>query len=192
MCASLSVSSYAHVEATPCGLIPKGNPDRKISADSRLISDLRRVNLCFGKTELYHAIAPMIYEIAEEIPRLKRKNHGLDIVTCKRDIEAAFARLFIKPDMIRFIDTELRAEELRRCVDFISGHLCLPFGWVGSHAFFQMFASASGARFKKFGRNRPRWTGASPFNVWTYVDDAMLSWESKKGWATVFVDGVVL
>ena len=95
ICTSKTVSTKDAAEATPCCLIPKRNPDRTISADSRLISDLRRVNLGFAKSELYPVIVPMIYEIIEEILRLKRKNPGLEVVTCKRDVDSAFTRIYI-------------------------------------------------------------------------------------------------
>ena len=135
VCTSQTVSVDDAVEATPCCLIPKRNPDRAISADSRLISDLRRVNLGFNKSELYPVVVPMIYDIIEEILRLNRKNPGLEVVTCKRDVDSAFTRIYINPDVIRLITTEFRAEDLGWTEDLICGHLCLPFGWVGSPAF---------------------------------------------------------
>lgn len=112
MCASLTAPLNDDLEATPCGLIPNRNPDRAICADTRLISDLRRINLGFTKSELYPSIVPMVYELAEEILRLKRRNPGIDAVTCKRDIDAAFTGVSINPDMTRLITTELRAEGL--------------------------------------------------------------------------------
>ena len=139
----------------------------------RLISDLRHVNLGFDKTELYHAMVPTIYELVEEILKLKRKNPGLGVATCKRNIEEAFARVFINPDLIRLIATEFRSQDLGWRGDLICGHLFLPFGWVGSPAYFQMFANAPDARFRKFGSNHARWTSTMPSKVWTYVDDAM-------------------
>ena len=135
ICTSQTVGNNSAVEATPCCLIPKRNPDRTISADTRLISDLRRANLGFGKAEMYPVIAPMIYEIIEEVLKLKRKNPGLEVVTCKRGVDAAFTRIYITPDMIRLITTEFRAEDIGWNEDLICGHLCLPFGWIGSPAF---------------------------------------------------------
>lgn len=131
LCTSATVSINDDLETTPRNLVPKRNPDRAISADMRLISDLRKVDLGFGKSELYLAIAPSIYELLEEILKLKRKKPGLDVVTCKRDIDAALTRVFINPDLIRLISTEFRSTDLNWGDDLICGHLCLPFGWVG-------------------------------------------------------------
>ena len=60
------------VETTPTTLAPERNPDRTLSADRRLISDLRRVNIHFDSKDCYPVVVPTVNQLADEILRLER------------------------------------------------------------------------------------------------------------------------
>ena len=62
----------SQVEATPSTLVPKRNPDRSRSSETRAISHLRRINLYFGNSEIYPAELPTVRDLANRIVALKR------------------------------------------------------------------------------------------------------------------------
>ena len=59
------------VGPTPSGMARKRNPDRARSSDCRLISEIRRINLCLRKDEMYRILSPTVYGRDEEILRSK-------------------------------------------------------------------------------------------------------------------------
>ena len=62
----------AQVEAAPSTLVPKRNPNRSRSSEKRATSDLRRINLYFGNSEIYPAELPTVSDLAKRIVALKR------------------------------------------------------------------------------------------------------------------------
>ena len=95
-----AVPYLERVEATPTASVPKRGPDLLPSGKVRAISDMRRINLSLAKYDVYAVTVPQIQEIAEKIIAIHKLYHGIKVDTCKRDIDAAFKRVMLHPDVI--------------------------------------------------------------------------------------------
>ena len=100
--------------AQPCStsVVHKRLPDRTLSADFRAISDLRRVNLGFDVEQFYPVVTPMVVQIVQRIMKLKMVYPSLPLMICKRDIDSAFHKVFVRPDLRKLLCHELDVSDL--------------------------------------------------------------------------------
>ena len=82
----------------PTATAEKKNPDRTISNDRRILWDGSRVNLYTPKCDYYRPGYVKIEDIVQEISRLSRSYHGVDILINNLDIKSAFKPVRIHPD----------------------------------------------------------------------------------------------
>ena len=61
---------------------------------------MERINPILTKYDVYAATVPQIQEISEKIIALAKLYHGIKIDTCKLDIDAAFMRDYLLPDVL--------------------------------------------------------------------------------------------
>ena len=131
-----AVKPNTPVMATPTTTAVKKLPDRTVSTDVRIISDLRLPNLYCDKNSYPPVYLADISEIAERAVTLKRTWPNIDVVCCKRDIDAAFKRARTHPDMCVMLCAEFRGEHFALDGNIYFMYLTLPFGWGGSPAYF--------------------------------------------------------
>ena len=84
---------------TPATTAVEKLPDRTISADVRIISDLRLTNLLFAKEDYPAAHMTNKVEIAEGAVSSRRTWPQTEVVCCNRDFDDAFKRVRTHPDM---------------------------------------------------------------------------------------------
>ena len=125
--------------STPTTTVRKRMPDRTMSDDFRIISDLRYPNFSCDKAGCPEVKTTDIRSIAEKAVAMKTKWPHVEIQCNKSDIEAAFKRSKVHPDVCAILCTEFKRnlmgiEDDDATVLFL--HLTLPFGWRGSPAYF--------------------------------------------------------
>ena len=137
---------------TASGLAAKKNPDRALCDDTRLISDLGAVNFGFDIDELFTVWVPsIIIDILEEIHRRRRRLPMMTATLRKRDIGGTFSRIFIRPDLSRLMMTEMDGRLLGLDDNVMVIYLLLPFGWVSSPSYFQLFGISILALRESYG-----------------------------------------
>ena len=52
-------------------------------------------------------------------------------------------------------------------------HLALPFGWLASPSFYQLFAESATLHRANLAPINPEWNGSDTFRKFTFVDDSM-------------------
>lgn len=80
---------------------------------------------------MYPIPATLVYESAEDIARLKRKNRWADVLTRRRDISGEFDCLILFADVINLITTGRPEEDALLHADIAVGQLRLLLGRVG-------------------------------------------------------------
>ena len=152
--------------ATPTTTAVKKLPDRSISKDFRIISDLRYTNLFRMKSEYPDVQVTDIIQLAERAVSVKRKWSGLLSRCTKRDIDSAFKRIRVHTDMSLILCAEFRerfftaartGEEKETEESIIFLYLVLPFGWRASPGYFSLVGNAITRAHAEFGpRNRKK------------------------------------
>ena len=160
-------------EPTPTASVPKRGADRKLTGKTRTISDMRRVNLGLSKYDVYAVTVPQIQEIVEEIIALRRLYHGIRIETCKRDIEAAFKRIYLHPDLVNIACHEFKAEFAYTSDDVLVGFLRSPFGFSGIPGMPQVATDAIKAVHRRTGSSTPERDGDHAFDCHIFADDGI-------------------
>ena len=117
--------------ATPTTTAQKRMPGRTLSSYFRIISDLRYTNLFFRKADYPEVKMTDIEKIADKVIATKMRWRGIPILCTKRDIDSAFKRASVHPDMCAILCTEFSANQLGlvnggETVIFL--YLALPFG----------------------------------------------------------------
>ena len=69
--------------------------------------------------------------------------------------------------------TELDGKELGLDDNITISHLVLPFGWIASPSYFQLFGTAIQALRESYGLDDVGWSGSGHFSSFIYVDDAI-------------------
>ena len=167
----------ARRQPCPTSAVQKKLPDRSLSVDFRVISDLRRVNLGFDVEQFFPVVTPNIVQVAQGILKLKAVFPSPPVHICKRDIDSAFHRVFIHPDLCKLLRHEFTAMDLgltNATYETINcSFLVLPFGWIGSPFYFALMTEAIMAIHANFRPSQPRWSGSERFSCFLYVDDAI-------------------
>ena len=168
----------APIIATPTTTVQKKLPDRTMSDDFRIISDLRLPNLFCEKDDYREVKKADIRQIAERAVAMKLKWPNLKILRSKRDIDAAFRRVKVHADMIDILRTEFSATKLgiednEATVMFL--YLTLPFGWRASPSYFSQIGEGITIAHHPFisqGENRD---GADFPSSLLFADDAIFA-----------------
>lgn len=85
--------------STHTATVQKRLPDRTMSDDFRIISDIRLTNLFCNKSHYPDVKMNDTRWIAEKAVALKTKRRRIEIQRNKRDVGAAFKRVKLHPDM---------------------------------------------------------------------------------------------
>ena len=93
--------------SAPMGAVAKQNPDRSISEEVRPIHDQREPNEQCDKEEHPPALQPTHAQIARQILWWKHRYPGITVLLAKRDISGAFRLLWVDPEDIELLATEL-------------------------------------------------------------------------------------
>ena len=97
----------------------------------------------------------------------------MKVLLCKRDIEGAFNRIFIRPDLSKLMMPELEGARLGFNQNVVVSHLVLPPGWIDSPAYFQLAGVAIQALHESYGVEDQGWSGMGHFSSFIYVGDAI-------------------
>ena len=168
-----AVKPNTAVMATPTTTAVKKLPDRTVSTDVRIISDLRLPNLYCDKNSYPPVYLADISEIAERAVMLKRTWPNIDVVCCKRDIDAAFKRVRTHPDMCVMLCTEFRGEHFALDGNIYFMYLALPFGWRGSPAYFPCIGHGVALAHRNFSPANKIRDGHQDLSSLLFVDDAI-------------------
>ena len=148
-------------------------PGRTLSIDYRIVKDLRQINLGSDKEDFYPVEVVRLADLADRILKLQRQFPTTPVLMTRRDIESAFRRILIRPDLIHIFTTDMPGRMLGRSSDVFMGHLAMPFGWIASPAYFKLHTDAITAAHNYF---RPSQVlgGRERFASFIYVDDCVL------------------
>ena len=123
ICHRDSVLPCEFISASSTGAAPKKNPDRTIYAKVRIISDLRRVNLSIGKTEVFPVTTPSIEQICTRITLLKRLYPDVQIAMAKRGISRAFKLIHAHPQLMSVLCHAFSARGAKTSRDILGCYL---------------------------------------------------------------------
>ena len=166
----------APIIATPTTTVQKKLPGRTLSGDFRIISDLRLPNLFCDKDDYPPVKMADISQISERAVAMKLKWPHVTIMCNTRDIDAAFKRVKVHPDMSVILGTEFSAQKLgmedgESSVLFL--YLTLPFGWRASPSYFSQVGEGVTLAHRAFISSEPKRGGADYFSSLLFVDDAI-------------------
>ena len=170
---SRTISDHDQIVCTPSTLVTKKLPDRTLSTDMRLISDVRLVNNFCDKVDYPQCINPCLGDLATRVEYLDRCFPGIPRRVTKRDVNDAFKRVATHPDCVSILCTEFPGSELGLDFDLIFFWLALPFGWSASPGYFQNCARSVTLLHCLHKPVSPL-TGLLSFASHMFVDDAML------------------
>ena len=139
-------------------------PDRTLSVDYRIVSDLRQINLGNHKEDFYPVEVIKVSDLVQRIVKLQRQFPTSPALMAKRDIASAFRRILLHPDLIHIFTTDIQGDKLGRKHDLFMGHLAMPFGWVASPAYFKIHTDAITALRNHFRPGQGILSGNEKFN----------------------------
>ena len=137
VCTSRTISDYDQIVCTPSTLVTKKMPDRTLSTDMRLISDVRLVNNFCDKVDYPPCINPSLEDLATRVEYIARCFPGIPRRVTKRDVNDAFKRVATHPECVSILCTEFPGGELGLDFDLIFFWVALPFGWSASPGYFR-------------------------------------------------------
>ena len=118
-----------------------------------------------------------VRKVAEKAFAMKMKWPHVPIMCNKRDIDAAFMRVKVHPDMSAILCAEFSAELLGVSDDdtmtVLFLYLTLPFGWRASPAYFSRMGEGLAVAHREFRSHDRNRDGADPFDSQLFVDDAI-------------------
>ena len=154
--------------------VRKKNPDRTLSVDYRILSDLRQINLGDPREDFYPVEVVRLSEIISRILKLTRQFPTLPVLMTKRDIASASRRILLRPVLVQIFTTDIPGSAFARNSDVFFGHLAMPFGWVASPAYFKLHTDAISAMHHYYRPDRCLLSGGERFSSFMYVGDCML------------------
>ena len=125
---------------TPPTLPTKKLPDRALSSEIRLISDVRLIGNFCDKSDYPSRINPSLMDIASRVESLDRNFPGAPRRVAIRDVGDAFKRVAAHPDCASILCTEFDGADLGFPRDIAIFCLALPFGQSASPGYFQACA----------------------------------------------------
>ena len=117
ICESDVASGGDQVVSHSSSVAHKKMPDRALSVDYRIISDLRQINLGHHKEDFYPVEVVKLADMAKRILKLKRQYPSMLILMTKRDVASAFRRILLHPDLIHIFTTDIPGAALDRKAD---------------------------------------------------------------------------
>ena len=163
--------------ATPTTKVNKRTPGRAMSTDFRIISDIRCANL-FCEKEDYPAVnLADIEQIAEKDIATKMRWPHLSILRNKRDVDAAFKRVMVRPDMAAILRTEFQPSILgigdsAENVTYL--YIALPIGWRASHGCFPYVGEGVATAHRDYPPTNPERHGSERLDPRLFVEDTIL------------------
>ena len=137
---SLVISETDKIICCPTTTVRERLPDRRWSEERRSIWGGRFPNLPMPRSDYFAPVLPTTEDIADHIISLKRAYPHVPLKCAKRDIDAAFRQIRLRPDACTLVPTEFCGVHVALDFDLIAGYLVLPFGWTGPPG---VFASIS-------------------------------------------------
>ena len=173
VCSAKTVRDYDQIACTPSTLVTEKMPDRTLSADMRLIPDVRLVNNFRDKEDYPQCAHPTLTDLATRVAYLDRCFPGVPRRVTKRDVVDAFERVSTHPDCVAILRTEFSGQGLGLEYDLIFMWMALPFGWSSSPGYVQ--ASAGPVAFLHCLRKPVSpIDGSLAFASHMFVDGAMI------------------
>ena len=172
VCTQSGLPPNTRILTSPSATVEKKLPDRTLSVERRLIRDGRRVNIHCPKQDYWHLDTPSIHDLAVRAAQIRGEFPGIDIIGTKRDIDAAFTRVRLRPDSCRMFSTEFSLG-IADDENLIFYYLVLPFGFTGSTGIFGRVMKAVERFHHQHGPNDTTRNGYMRFRSVVYVDDGM-------------------
>ena len=169
-----SMGGHFRVISHSSSVVRKKMPDRTLSVDYRIISDLRQINMGNRKEDFYPVELVKLSDLVSRILKLNRQFPTMPVLMANRDISSAFRGILLRPDLINIFTTDIPGEALGRKFNVFFGHLAMPFGWGASPAYFKLHTDAITAMRNYYRPQQSLLSGMERFNSFTYVDDCML------------------
>ena len=112
-------------------------PADAISAEMRLIPDVRLINNYFGESDFRQCTNSPLADISDRVEVMGRFLPGKPRRVTKCDIDDSFNRVFKRPDCAANLRTEIDGVDSCLPQDIVFLWLALPFGWSASAGYFQ-------------------------------------------------------
>ena len=126
------------------------------------------------KTDYYSPVLPTIKDIAEHIISLKRDYPNFPLKFTKRDIDAAFRQIRLRPEACALFPTEFFGLHMVLDFDSVVGYLVLPFGWTGAPGIFAIIADIITRYHTMTGPSNLLWVGGRNLRSHLLVEDVIL------------------
>lgn len=166
-------------QPSPTSVLQKKLPCRSLSVDFRAISDMRRINLGFDVDRFFPSVTPSIVQIVQRIMKLKAVFPSLPVRICKRDIDSAFHRASVHPDLCKLLCHDLNVLDIGLATNDYQAINCafsvLFFGRVGSPFYYALMTEAFMAIHANFRPFQPRWSGGG-VSVAFYMSMTRFGW----------------
>ena len=177
------------VITAPAGRAPKYAPDRTVLPEGRFINDARRYNLGCHKRRHPPALTPRHRELARTILLWSVRFPGIPVYLSKRDVAAAFKLIYVSPDDVGGMATELDGPALRKAYEgslttllrgcqkvanLVALYLVLVFGFLGSPGEWVVWSWALAQAFNSHAPQDAVWHDLSLFFCHFLVDDQVL------------------
>ena len=117
------ISETDKIICRPTATVRKRLPDRRWSEERRPIWEGRFPNLLMPKSDYFSPVLPTIEDIADHIISLKRAYPHVPLKCTKRDINAAFRQIRLRPDACALFSTEFCGLHMGLDFDLIIGYL---------------------------------------------------------------------
>ena len=95
--------------------------------------------------------------------KLQRQFPAFPLLMAKRDISIAFRSSMMRPDSILIFITDIAGDISGWTSDWFIGHLAMPFGRVGSPAYFKLHTDAIAATHNHFKPGKDLLVGSGSF-----------------------------
>lgn len=115
-------------------------PGRTLSAEMRLISDVRLINNFCAKSDYPSCANPSLSDIERRVGSPDRNFSGAPRRVARRDVSDSFKRVATRPDCASVLCTEFPGTDLGLPRDIVIFWSALPFGWAASPGYFQACA----------------------------------------------------
>ena len=162
------------VISSPQGAVPKLNPDRTESGKLRFINDMRLPNLGCDSERHPPAVQPRHRQLGRAIPWWQARCPNLPLWLAKKDVDAAFKRIWLHPSGVRLFGVELLGDEIGLGYDVLAVFLVLAFGWRGSPGEYMAWGWAVRQWHEAHRPAQEEWHDTVPFSSLFLMDDGVL------------------
>jgi len=168
------LAELAGVRESSLARVPKMNPDRTVSEEGRLITDMKKTNTKGSKFRHPPALQPRHAEVAREILWWKARHPGVEVLLAKRDISSAFKLLNLSPACSLIMAISIPGSSVGLDFDISVIYRVANFGWLGAPGEWMAWAWALKMWYEARGPSDPEAHDDVAFHIFILMDDPVL------------------